>query len=161
VGPSCQKDRPCCYRASFQEIGEQNFDTRKRGVHRHGAFTSSSSHTSACHPTSASPPAPLILLVVTFSGASASPSCRASTRRLGLHHSLCLNLSLHLSRLVGCHFAWCLNPALLLQLCPVPPLIASLLFGWFDALPSTLVYCTDACHVASCHCLLCIYPSHL
>ena len=48
-------------------MGEQNFDTRKRGVHRHGAFTFSSSRASAfCH-TSASRRTPLVLLVVVFS----------------------------------------------------------------------------------------------
>ena len=73
-----------------KKTGEQNFDTRKRGVHRHGAFTSSSSRASACHHTFfTSRHAPLIQLVIVFSSASASPSCRISARHLAsaIHHA--------------------------------------------------------------------------
>ena len=71
-----------------KKTGEQNLDTWKRGVHRHGALTSSSSHAPACHHT-ASCPALLVLLVVAFFGASVSPSRCASVRRLAfvIHHT--------------------------------------------------------------------------
>ena len=50
-------------------------------------------------------------MVVAFSGASASPSRRASAGRLSLHHSSHLHLSSCPSRLVRCHFTWRLDPA--------------------------------------------------
>ncbi len=54
----------------------------------------------------------LVWLVVTFSSASASPSCRTSARRLGLRHSLHLNFLSGPSCLVGCCNAQRLNPHL-------------------------------------------------
>jgi hypothetical protein len=80
-------------------------------VHSHtGAFISASCHVSTSHHNSASRRAPLVQLVGALSSASASPSCRASSRRLGLRHSLRLNLSLYPSCLVGCCVAQRLNP---------------------------------------------------
>jgi hypothetical protein len=58
--------------------------------------------------------------------------------------------------LVGCHFAWLLDPALSSRLRPVTPLVTPLSFGWFVALalPRDSAYCTDGCvsrhAIASC-----------
>ena len=62
-----------------------------------------------------------------------------------------LHLSLRTSRLVGCHFAWLLDPALLSRLRPVMPLVTLLSFGWFVALPRDSAYRTDGCRVVSRH----------
>ena len=77
-----------------------------------GAFTSASCRASTSRHNSATCRAPLVLLVVAFPSASASLSCRASARRLGLRHLLRLNLLPCPSRLVGCRVAQCLNPHL-------------------------------------------------
>jgi hypothetical protein len=72
-----------------------------------GGCASTSRHNSA------SRCAPLVWLVVAFPSASASPSCRASARSLGLRYSLCLNLSLSPSCSVGCRVAQHFNPHLI------------------------------------------------
>ncbi len=54
-----------------------------------------------------------------------------------------LHLLLRPSRLVGCHFAWLLNPTLSSRLHPVTPLVTPLLFGWFVALPRDSAFCTN------------------
>ena len=127
-------------------------------------FTSASSRISASRHTSASCRAPLIWLVVAFPGASASPSRRASIRRLSLRHSSSshLYLSPHPSFLVGFCIAWRLTP---------PPVSTPLgaasrrnptfrlvcCIAWRLGLPYGWLSCCHSSHL----CLLCIYASCL
>ena len=62
-----------------------------------------------------------------------------------------LHLLLLPSCLVGCHFAWLLDPALSSRLRPVTPLVTPLSFGWFVALPRDSAFRTNGCRVASHH----------
>jgi hypothetical protein len=140
--------------------------THKNVVHWHGAFTSSSSHASACHHIFPSRPTPLDLLVVRFSGASASPSRCTSARHLAsaIHNtstfcctplvwlvvtlsgastppsrrnSARCRLSSHPSRSVG--LSHCPAPRLIVQMVVILPLLTA-------PCVSTPLVCDSLCH---------------
>ena len=146
-----------------KKIGEQNFDTRNQGV-------------SGMAPSPPPRPAPLpvitllplvppllfcwllhfpvpqpLPLVAPLPGASASTIHRTSTFRRA-------PLVWFVVTLPGASTP---PPALSSWLHPVLPLVAPLLFGCLVALPSTSAYRTDGCHVATRHCLMCVYASRL